>query len=210
MAIQAICGAAAMNGMKPSVRKPDYVGTAIRHMVKRWRYMHNKLTILWLRAKGCSVEWTALVHPDAVLERSGGEITIGPRTSIDKGAILRAMGGAITLGADCSVNAYSFLSGGGGLHIADSVMIASHVSIYASNHVFADIAVPMRVQGLTSLGIVIREDVWIGTGARIVDGVEVGMGSVIAAGAVVTKSTEPLTINGGVPARVIGNRKSTG
>ena len=87
-------------------------------------------------------------------------------------------------------------------------MIASHVSIYASNHVFSDTNKPMNTQGLTTQGIVICEDVWIGTGARILDGVEMAKGCVIAAGAVVTKSTQPFTINGGVPARVIGNRLS--
>ncbi|WP_290885914.1 acyltransferase [Arenimonas sp.] len=116
------------------------------------------------------------------------------------------MGGTIRIGADCSVNAYSFLSGAGGLSIADSVMIASHVSIYASNHVFSEATKPMRLQGLTTVGIALEEDVWIGTGVRILDGVKVGRGCVIAAGAVVTKSTAPYTINGGVPARVIAQR----
>ena len=180
--------------------------TLARGVARAWRRLRNKQGILWLRAKGCSVNWTAWIHPDAVLECSGGEITIGPRTFIDKGTIIRALGGRVAIGSDCSVNAYSFLSGSGGLSIADSVIIASHVSIYASNHVFSDVAVPIQVQGLTTLGIVIREDVWVGTGVRILDGVEIGQGSVIAAGAVVTKSTEPFTINGGVPARVFGHR----
>lgn len=159
-----------------------------------------------LRFKGCDVDWSAEVHPSAVVERSGGVISIGPRTHLDRGAIVRAMGGTIRIGADCSVNAYSFLSGAGGLSIADSVMIASHVSIYASNHVFSEATKPMRLQGLTTVGIALEEDVWIGTGVRILDGVKVGRGCVIAAGAVVTKSTAPYTINGGVPARVIAQR----
>ncbi len=181
-----------------------------RVVARAWRQLRNKLSILWFRAKGCNVDWTAWIHPGAVLEGSGGEITIGPRTSVDKGVIIRAMGGRVCIGSDCSVNAYSFLSGAGGLTIADSVMIASHVSIYASNHVFSDVSTPMQVQGLTTIGIVIQKDVWIGTGARVLDGVELGRGSVIAAGAVVTNSTEPFTINGGVPARVIGHRNRAG
>jgi len=116
------------------------------------------------------------------------------------------MGGVISIGADSSVNAYSFLSGGGGLDIKDHVMIASHVSIYASNHIFANLDSPMNEQGLTQEGITIEKDVWIGTGARILDGVCIGTGSLIAAGAVVTRSTQPRSINGGVPARVIGQR----
>ena len=52
----------------------------------------------------------------------------------------------------------------------------------------------------------IGNDVWIGAGARILDGVEIGNGCVIAAGAVVTKSTDPYSINVGVPSRKIGVR----
>jgi acetyltransferase-like isoleucine patch superfamily enzyme len=179
-----------------------------KYGVRSLRYLRNKLTILWLRAKGCEIDWAVNIHPDAVFDLSGGEIKIGAHTSIDKGAIIRGMGGQIKIGSNCSVNAYSFLSGAGGLDIADCVMIASHVSIYASNHVISDTTIPMNRQGMTMLGIVVREDVWIGTGARILDGVELARGCVIAAGAVVTKSTQPFTLNGGVPAHIIGSRLS--
>lgn len=171
------------------------------------RLLRNRLTLLKLKTKGCDVDWSAIVHPSAVFERSGGTIAIGPRTHIDHGAIIRAMGGRIRIGADCSVNAYSFLSGAGGLNICNSVMIGSHVSIYASNHIFADISVPMAKQGLDLRGIEIEQDVWVGAGVRILDGVRVGTGSVLAAGAVITKSTKSHSINAGVPARQIGSRK---
>lgn len=46
-------------------------------------------------------------------------------------------------------------------------------------------------------GIVVEEDVWIGYGATILDGVHIGRGGVVAAGAVVTKDVEPYTIVGG-------------
>jgi len=48
--------------------------------------------------------------------------------------------------------------------------------------------------------------VWIGYQAIILPGVEIGEGSVVAAGAVVTKSVEPFTIVAGVPARKVGDR----
>lgn len=176
------------------------------YAVRLFRRVRYFLTIIELKTKGCKVDWSARVHPGAVFERSGGDISIGPRTGIDRGAIIRAMGGSINIGADCSVNAYTFLSGGGGLAIGDHVMIASHVSIYASNHIIVDTSKPMDKQGLSLKGVVIERDVWIGTGVRIVDGVRIGTGSVLAAGAVVTKSTPPLSLNGGVPARVIGSR----
>jgi acetyltransferase-like isoleucine patch superfamily enzyme len=57
-------------------------------------------------------------------------------------------------------------------------------------------------------GIIIHDDVWIGTGARILDGVEIGEGCVVAAGAVVNKSVPPYSVVAGVPARIIKKRKN--
>ncbi len=61
-------------------------------------------------------------------------------------------------------------------------------------------------QGLNKKGIKIGDNVWIGAGCTILDGVEIGTGSVVAAGSVVTKSVESYTIVAGVPAKVIKKR----
>jgi acetyltransferase-like isoleucine patch superfamily enzyme len=53
------------------------------------------------------------------------------------------------------------------------------------------------------LGVVVGDDVWIGTRAVIVHGVTIGRGAVVGAGAVVTRSVPPYAIVGGVPAKVI-------
>lgn len=186
------------------------IANIMRDILKRilllFRRIRNYFTILILRLKGCDISWSAVIHPSAIFELSYGSIKIGKKTYIDRGVILRAMGGSIQIGTDCSVNAYSFLSGAGGINIADNVMIASHVSIYASNHVFTDISVPMNTQGLSLEGIEIEPDVWVGTGVRILDGVRISSGSIIAAGAVITKSIDSYSICGGVPACVIGSR----
>ena len=62
----------------------------------------------------------------------------------------------------------------------------------------------------TKGGIRIEDDVWIGSHSVILDGVNIGKGSVIAAGAIVDKNVAPYAIVGGVPARQIGNRLSDG
>lgn len=54
--------------------------------------------------------------------------------------------------------------------------------------------------------VVIGNDVWIGFGAIILEGITIGDGAVIAAGAVVIKDVAPYTIVGGVPAKKIGQR----
>lgn len=54
--------------------------------------------------------------------------------------------------------------------------------------------------------VTIGNDVWVGSHALILDGVTIGDGAIIAAGAVVTKNVEPYAIYGGVPARLIRYR----
>ena len=76
-----------------------------------------------------------------------------------------------------------------------------------SNHNYARTDIPIYRQGETSKGIVIEDDVWIGARVTILDGVRVGGGSIIAAGAVVSKDVEPFSVVGGVPARVLKSRK---
>ena len=51
--------------------------------------------------------------------------------------------------------------------------------------------------------VVIEENVWCGANVTILKGVTIGRGSIIAAGAVVTKSIPPYSLVGGVPAKVI-------
>ena len=111
------------------------------------------------------------------------------------------------IGEKSYIGPYTVIYGHGGVSIGENVLIASHCSIVASNHIFDDIHTPISNQGSRDLGITIENDVWIGTGARILDGVTIGTGAIVGAGAVVTNSIEPFTIVAGVPARPIGSRK---
>jgi acetyltransferase-like isoleucine patch superfamily enzyme len=98
------------------------------------------------------------------------------------------------------------LYGHGNLTIGDNVLIAGHCLIIPANHVFTDINIPISNQGETKKGIIIEDNVWIGSGCRILDGITIGTGAIIAAGAVVNKDVLPNTIVGGVPAKLIKNR----
>lgn len=63
--------------------------------------------------------------------------------------------------------------------------------------------VPNIGRGSYTRPIVVKDNVWIGAGVIILSGVTIGEGAVIAAGAVVTKDIAPLTVAGGVPARIL-------
>ncbi len=75
------------------------------------------------------------------------------------------------------------------------------------NHGTAISDVPMYYQPYTSKGISIGDDVWIGANSVIVDGVSVGSGSIIAAGSIVIKDVEPLSLVAGNPAKFIKHRQ---
>lgn len=108
----------------------------------------------------------------------------------------------IIIGDDTIIGERATLDGRDILEIGSHVDIASEVMIYNSEH---DIN---ETHFAPKYGHVIIEDyVFVGPRAIILAGVRVGKGAVIAAGAVVTKDVEPFAVVGGVPAKVIGERK---
>ncbi len=91
----------------------------------------------------------------------------------------------------------------GKVRIGNDVMIGPQVMIIAKNHNYDRLDIPMNKQGETAKGVVIKNDIWIGARAIILDGVTVGSGSIVGAGAVVTKDVPENAIVGGVPAKLI-------
>lgn len=134
-------------------------------------------------------------------------IVLGDATVIQPRALLETgPGGRIELGRNNTVNPYCVIYGHGGLTTGDYVRIAAHTVMIPANHVYDDPDVPIAKQGLKKQGIVIGRDVWIGAGCRVLDGVHVGDGSVLAAGAVVSRSVPPFAVVAGVPARILKMR----
>tara|TARA_Y100001935_G_scaffold164708_1_gene135474 strand:+ start:75 stop:332 length:258 start_codon:yes stop_codon:yes gene_type:complete len=84
-------------------------------------------------------------------------------------------------------------------------MIAPFAYIVDSNHLTKK-DVPMNEQGIEASDIIIDDDVWVGTGAKILPGVKINEGSVIAAGSVVNSDIPRYTIVAGSPAKEIGKR----
>jgi maltose O-acetyltransferase len=107
-----------------------------------------------------------------------------------------------TIGANTVINQHCYLDGRGGLAIGNNVNISSHVILVAGTH---DIQDGTAFAGSTSR-IVIEDYAWLCTRSMVLPGVTIGRGSVIAAGAVVTRSTEPFSVCAGTPARKIGER----
>ena len=93
--------------------------------------------------------------------------------------------------------------------IGKYVMMASDVHILSNNHLFVNTDTPMCLQGYSSpkSNTVIEDDCWFGIRVIMTPGHRIGKGSILAAGAVVTKDVEPYSIVGGNPAKLIKKRK---
>lgn len=112
----------------------------------------------------------------------------------------------IQVGDNFAIGEFSFIGANGGLVIGDNVLIGHHVSIITAQHGHTRTDVPMAQQGIEAAPVTIEDDVWIGSGARIMMGVRIGRGAIVGANAVVTRDVEPYAIVGGVPAKVLGTR----
>lgn len=108
----------------------------------------------------------------------------------------------LTIGSNTVINQHCLLDGRGGLRIGNNVNISSHVLLVAGSH---DIQNGIEFTGL-ALPITVEDYAWLCTRCTILQGVTVGRGAVVAAGAVVTKSVSPYDVVAGVPARKIGER----
>jgi acetyltransferase-like isoleucine patch superfamily enzyme len=117
---------------------------------------------------------------------------------------------AITIGRNCFIGEFNVVRGQGGVHIGDGVYTGPMVQIVAVNHVYDDPNRPIREQGITAQGIVIEDDVWIGAGAAVLDGVTIGRGSVIGAGSIVANDIPPYSVAVGTPAKPIKDRRQMG
>lgn len=161
-------------------------------------------------AKGVHLEDGVKLERDVCIRCNGkkSKIKIEASAKLDRGVDIKThRGGMIQIGANAYIGPYTCLSGDS-IKIGKNCLIASHSSIYANNHIFADPSRPIKKQGHTYQGIVIEDDCWLGSGVRIVDGVTIGRGSVVGAGAVVTKNIPPYSVAVGVPAKVVSKRGS--
>ena len=133
--------------------------------------------------------------------------------TIGKGSTIHTMArfynpSNIFIGTDSIVGEGAVLDGRDTLIIGDHVDIASEVMIYNSQHnIHAEDFASPDGGGVDHGPVVIEDYVFIGPRAIILPGVKIGKGAIIAAGAVVTKSVEPMQIVGGVPAKLIGVRQ---
>jgi len=123
----------------------------------------------------------------------GADSTIEDFCTVNNGV------GAVSIGARTRIGLGSVLIGP--VTIGNDVLLAQNIIVSGLNHGYEDVSMPISMQKVSTKGITIEDEVWIGGNAVILSGITIGKHSIVAAGSVVTKDVPPYTIVAGNPAR---------
>lgn len=145
------------------------------------------------------------ISPQAhIFAERGRKIIIGSNTFIAADCVLH---GPLNIGSEVAINHHCILDGGrAGIEIANQARLAAYTHLYAFNHGMKTDATIYQ-QAVTSKGIYIGQDVWIGADVGVVDGVKIDDYAVIGMNSMVTKHVESYAIMAGNPAIKIGDRR---
>jgi len=150
---------------------------------------------------------------DVLLDASGaGEegVVIGNNVILSRNCVVQGKTGPVVIGEKADIGCNCIFSSASGIFLGQSILMGANCYIGGGRYVSDRLDIPMMDQGVYSKGpVVIHDDVWLGAGVVVLDGVVVGSGCIIGAGAVVTKDLPDYSIAAGVPARIIGTRKSS-
>lgn len=113
----------------------------------------------------------------------------------------------LEIGDNVSFHPMCYINASGGIKVGNDVSIAHSSTIMSEEHKYDDLNKNIKDQGFTFKRTTIGDNVWIGAGARILGGSTINSGSIIASGAVVKGNVNKNTIVGGIPAKIIKERK---
>lgn len=128
----------------------------------------------------------------SILKKSGKKLYIG------KHVTLKNIEGC-SFGDNVSIHDLSYIDGYGSIKIGDNVSVAHSCSIISSSHTWGDPTKPIKYNPVSKGNVTINSDVWIGCGVRILNNVQIGSHTIIAAGSVVNKNIDNGWLAAGVP-----------
>lgn len=175
-------------------RKVVFIGKNVKFLNKKNIFLNKNVTI------ENNVIIDGYCHDKVVI---GSNSKIGSFSEVSCTGHFSKYGKGFYFGNNSGVGKFAFFGAAGGIKIGDNVIMGEYVSFHSQNHVFSDKNELIRNQGVTSKGIEIKNNVWVGAKCTFLDGAFVGSNSVIAAGALVKDKFPNNVLIAGVPARII-------
>ena len=175
---------------------------------------HLKFTLLHkirqftLRRKIDTLGENVFIEKNVKILRFPKNVQIGNQVVLKEGARICSCNqdAKINIGENTTFGYHSFLFSSESIEIGNNCLIAPFVYIVDSDHNIEKGKL-INEQPNSTAPVKIGNDVWIGTGAKILKGVSIENGAVIAAGAIVRSDVKAYEIHGGIPAKKISDRK---
>jgi acetyltransferase-like isoleucine patch superfamily enzyme len=133
-------------------------------------------------------------------------IEIGAGAFVGRGTILSCKDGDIVLGERVNIGFNSEIFSGSSVRVGRDGLFAAYTYLVGGGHDFESAERAVLDQARPSRGIEIGDNVWLGTGAKVLDGVRLGRDVVVGANAVVNIDLPDGAIAAGVPARILRQR----
>ncbi len=133
----------------------------------------------------------------------GDNVKIGAYSLVTCTSHLSKYGEGLTIGNNSAFGRFTEFGAAGGIEIGNDVIAGSYISFHSENHNFSDTSKLIREQGVTSKGIKIGNNVWVGAKVTFLDGSKVGDNCVVAAGAVVNGEFPNNVVIGGIPGKIL-------
>jgi acetyltransferase-like isoleucine patch superfamily enzyme len=173
------------------------------YLARYWRF-----AVFKLRNPHVVTEGFVFLGRRVTLEarRGYGRLILGRWVHIGSGNSIRCHEGTLRIGDKCVFGKDNTVNGYLDIEFGAATIVADWVYVCDFDHVFDDVTVPIKDQGIAKSPVRIGPDVWLGTKVTVVRGVTIGQGCVVAANAVVNKDLPPYSVAVGVPARVVRDR----
>jgi len=133
----------------------------------------------------------------------GNCVKIGSFSTLTSTSHFSKYGKGLRMGDNSAIGDYTHFGASGGITIGDDVIMGSYISFHSENHNYGENGKLIREQGVSSKGIILGNNIWVGAKATFLDGCVVGNNSVVAAGAVVNGRFPDNVLIGGVPAKIL-------
>lgn len=150
----------------------------------------------------------AKISPKAEVEVTPN-LRIGQKSVISSWVKIKSEAGPLHIGRNVEISNFCVItSHTAGTYIGDDTLIGPNVSIIGNNYRYDQLDVPIRLQEkISPKGIRIGNNVWIGAGCTILDGADIGLGTIVTPNSVVSGKLPENSIAQGNPAKVIFTRR---
>jgi len=168
------------------------------------------MNVLLRHPNKISIGDNVVIDDNCVIDAKGEDnngVSLGNNVFIGRNTIVYCQNGDIFLGEASNIGSNCQIFSANSVTIGENVLMGAYSYLIGGGHNYDSIDIPIIEQGRSAKGIHLENNIWIGAGVKILDGTNIGKSAIIGTGAVVRDDIPEYAIAGGVPAKIISDRR---